>query len=98
MTMPDRRIELPPEAKPARAFIEALVARYEKRIADLEKQVQSLTDQIQRLTPRNSSLPPSTLRWTNSSRRYLIAVMQAQFAGTPVPSLLPEAGAQAAAA
>ncbi|WP_153559491.1 IS66 family transposase, partial [Roseimaritima sediminicola] len=54
------RIELPPEAEPARDFIEALVARYEKRIDELERQVKSLTDKVQKLTPRNSSLPPST--------------------------------------
>ncbi|MFG0261816.1 MAG: transposase [Novipirellula sp. JB048] len=60
MSKPKPRIELPPEAEPARDFIEALVARYEKRIDELEKQVKSLTDQVQKLTPRNSSLPPST--------------------------------------
>lgn len=60
MSKPKARIELPPEAEPARDFIEALVDRYERRIEALEKQVQSLTDQLQRLTPRNSSLPPST--------------------------------------
>lgn len=47
------RLELPPEAEPARAFIEALVARYEARIKALE-------EKIEKLTPRNSSLPPST--------------------------------------
>ena len=46
-------LELPPEAEPARAFIEALVARYEARIKALE-------EKIEKLTPRNSSLPPST--------------------------------------
>ncbi|MBC8290500.1 MAG: IS66 family transposase [Planctomycetes bacterium] len=60
MSEPKTRIELPPEAEPARDFIEALVARYEKRIHELEQQVQSLTQQLQKLTPRNSSLPPST--------------------------------------
>jgi transposase len=59
MSKPKLRIELPPEAEPARDFIETLVARYEKRIEELEKQVRSLTRQIQKLTPRNSSLPPS---------------------------------------
>ena len=54
------RIELPPEAEPARDFIEALVARCEKRIDELEKQVKELTNQVQKLTPRNSSVPPST--------------------------------------
>lgn len=47
------RLELPPEAEPARAFIEALVARYEARIKALE-------EKIEKLTPRNSSMPPST--------------------------------------
>ena len=60
MSEPPPRIELPPEAEPARDFIEALVGRYEKRIRELEKQVQSLTEQLQKLTPRNSSLTPST--------------------------------------
>lgn len=60
MSEPQTRIELPPEAEPARDFIEALVARYEKRIHELEQQVQSLTEQLQKLTPRNSSLPPSS--------------------------------------
>ena len=60
MSKPQSRIELPPEAEPARDFIEALVGRYEKRIKELEKQVKSLTEQVQKLTPRNSSLPPST--------------------------------------
>jgi len=54
------KLELPPEAEPARDFIEAPVARYEARIAELEKQVKDLSDQVQKLTPRNSSLPPST--------------------------------------
>lgn len=48
-----QRLELPPEAEPARAFIEALVERYEKRIRELE-------EKVEKLTPRNSSLPPST--------------------------------------
>ncbi len=60
MSEPPPRIELPPEAEPARDFIEALIGRYEKRIRELEKQVQSLTEQLQKLTPRNSSLTPST--------------------------------------
>ena len=60
MSQPKPRIELPPEAEPARDFIEALVARYEKRIEELEQQVISLTEQVQKLTPRNSSVPPST--------------------------------------
>ncbi|WP_197527412.1 IS66 family transposase [Pirellulimonas nuda] len=51
---------MPPEAEPARDFIEVLVARYEKRIDELEKRVASLTAQVQKLTPRNSSLPPSS--------------------------------------
>ncbi len=36
-----------------KAFVEALIDHYEKRIADLE-------DKVQKLTPQNSSLPPST--------------------------------------
>ena len=54
------RLELPPEAEPVRAFIEALVAGYEKRIAELEKRVAELEAKIEKLTPRNSSLPPSS--------------------------------------
>jgi transposase len=60
MSKRNPRIELPPEAEPAREFIEALVGRYEKRIEELEQQVNTLTDQVQKLTPRNSSIPPST--------------------------------------
>lgn len=60
MSHTQSQIKLPPEAEPAREFIEALVARYEKRIQELEKQVQTLNDKIEKLTPRNSSLPPST--------------------------------------
>lgn len=52
-SQPKQRMELPPEAEPARAFIEALVERFERRIAELEARVE-------KLTPRNSSLPPST--------------------------------------
>ena len=54
------RIELPPEAEPARDFIEALVDRHEKRIAELEAKVADLTQKLEKLTPRNSSLPPSS--------------------------------------
>jgi transposase len=60
MSEPKTRIELPPEAEPARDFIEALVAGYEQRVRELERQVQALTERLQKLTPRNSSLPPST--------------------------------------
>ena len=59
VSQPRSRIELLPEAEPARDFIEAMVARYEKRIDELEKQVLSLTDQLQKLVPRKSSAPPS---------------------------------------
>jgi len=47
------QLELPPEAEPARDFIEALVR-------DFEKQIRELEEKIEKLTPRNSSLPPST--------------------------------------
>jgi len=64
---PMRRLEIPPEAEPARNSIEALVARYEPQIEELKQQVQSLSEQVQSLTerlqkpnPRNSSLPPSS--------------------------------------
>lgn len=60
MSKPTPPIDLPPEAEPAREFIEALIARYDKRIADLEKQNQMLTEQVGKLNPRNSSIPPST--------------------------------------
>ncbi|MFZ4470924.1 MAG: DUF6444 domain-containing protein [Pirellula sp.] len=67
MSIPKHRLELPPEAEPARDFIEALVARYESQIEELKQQVQSLSEQVQSLTerlqkpnPRNSSLPPSS--------------------------------------
>ena len=46
--------EIESEMTPAvKAFVEALIDHYEKRIADIESQ-------IQKLTPQNSSLPPST--------------------------------------
>ena len=67
MNISKHRLELPPEAEPARDFIEALVARYESQIKELNQQVQSLSEQVQSLTerlkkpnPRNSSLPPSS--------------------------------------
>ena len=67
MSIPKHRLELPPEAEPARDFIEVLVARYESQIKELKQQVQSLSEQVQSLTerlkkpnPRNSSLPPSS--------------------------------------
>ena len=67
MNIPKHRLELPPEAEPARDFIEALVARYESQIEELKQQVQSLSEQVQSLTerlqkpsPRTSSLPPSS--------------------------------------
>jgi transposase len=67
MTIPKHRLELPPEAEPARDFIEALVARYESQVMELKQQVQSLTkqfksltEQIQKPNPRNSSVPPSS--------------------------------------
>ena len=52
-----KRIELPPEAEPARDFFEQLVAFYEARISALEEQVRDLTEQVRRLTTRNSSIP-----------------------------------------
>lgn len=54
------RLELPPEAEPAREFIEKLVAGYEARIADLEAKIEKLTQALEKTTPRNSSAPPST--------------------------------------
>ena len=67
MSIPKYRLELPPEAEPARDFIEALVARCESQITELKHQVQSLSEQIQSLTewlqkpnPRNSLFPPSS--------------------------------------
>ena len=38
MNIPTRRLDLPPEAEPARDFIEALVARYESQIKELKQQ------------------------------------------------------------
>jgi hypothetical protein len=38
MSIPKHRLELPPEAEPARDFIEALVARYESQIKELKQQ------------------------------------------------------------
>jgi hypothetical protein len=60
---PIERMPLPPEAEPARGFIEALVARYESTIAGLraenallKRRVAELEEQVRRLTARNSSL------------------------------------------
>lgn len=58
MSHPKHRIELPPEAEPARDFIESLVAGYEKQIADLKRELDSLTEKVLKVTPRNSSTPP----------------------------------------
>ena len=38
MSISKHRLELPPEAEPARDFIEALVARYESQIKELKQQ------------------------------------------------------------
>jgi hypothetical protein len=38
MSISKHRLELPPEAEPARDFIEALVARYESQIKKLKQQ------------------------------------------------------------
>lgn len=47
---PEIEVEMTPAVK---AFVDALIDHYEKRITDLESK-------IQKLTPQNSSLPPST--------------------------------------
>lgn len=60
MNTPSKRIELPPEAEPAREFFEQLVAFYDAKIAALEEQVRDLTEQIRRRMRRHSSVPPST--------------------------------------
>ena len=67
MNIPTHRVELPPEAEPARDFIEARVARYKSQIEELKKQSQSLSEQVQSLkerlqkpNPRNASIPPSS--------------------------------------
>ena len=55
MNIPKYRLEQPPEAEPARDFIEALVTRYESQIEELkQQQVQSLTERLQKSNPRNS--------------------------------------------
>jgi hypothetical protein len=55
MNIPKHRLELSPEAEPARDFIEALVTRYESKIEELkQQQVQSLTERLQKSNPRNS--------------------------------------------
>jgi len=55
---PDR-LELPPEAEPAREFIEAIVGKFTKRIAELEAKVADLERQLaaKKTTSRNSSKP-----------------------------------------
>jgi transposase len=56
------RLELPPEAEPARDFIEALVAKFTKRIDELEAKVADLQQQLaaKKTTSHNSSKPPSS--------------------------------------
>ena len=51
MNIPKHRLELPPEAEPARDFTEALVARYESQIEELKQQVQSLSEQVWKIPP-----------------------------------------------
>ena len=46
MNIPKHRLALPPEAEPARDFIEAIGARYESQIEELKQQVQSLFEQV----------------------------------------------------
>ena len=58
MSQAKLRIELPPEAEPARDFIEILVADYEKQIDVLKRELESLGEKVLKLTPRNSSTPP----------------------------------------
>ena len=54
-----KRLELPPEAEPARDFIEALVAKFTKRIDELEAKVADLQQQLaeKKSNSRNSSKP-----------------------------------------
>jgi hypothetical protein len=49
MNIPTHRVELPPEAEPARDFIEAIVALCESQIEELKKQSQSLSEQFRLL-------------------------------------------------
>ena len=46
MNSQKHRLELPPQAVPARDFIEDLVARYESQIEELKQQVPSLSEQV----------------------------------------------------
>lgn len=68
MTTPasKRPLELPPEAEPARAFIEALVERFETRIRELERQIEKLT-----LTTRLCRLALSILMPSQNASRFL---------------------------
>ena len=58
----NERLELPPEAEPARDFIEALVAKFTKRIDELEAKVSDLQQQLaaKKTNSRNSSKPPGS--------------------------------------
>ncbi len=67
MNIPTSGLEIPPETRPARDFIEALDARYEPQIEELKQQVQLLSELVQFLTerrqkpnPQSSSIPPSS--------------------------------------
>ncbi len=56
------RLELPPEAEPARDFIEAMFAKFTKEIDELKAEVADLTNQLasKKTTSRNSSKPPGS--------------------------------------
>lgn len=55
------RLELPPEAEPAREFIEAIVGKFTRQIAKLEAKVADLEQKLaEKSNPRNSSKPPSS--------------------------------------
>ena len=56
------RLELPPEAEPARDFIEAIFAKFTKEIDELKAEVADLKKQLanKKTTSRNSSKPPSS--------------------------------------
>jgi transposase len=58
----NERLELPPEAEPARDFIEALVSKFTKRIDELEAKVGDLQQQLaaKKTNSRNSSKPPGS--------------------------------------
>lgn len=59
MNSQKHRLELPPQAVPARDFIEALVARYESQIEELKQQSRSIPDRAASKTKSSQLFSPA---------------------------------------